>query len=144
LADQPINRREFLGRCTRAGLSVAAAGALGVGFYDGRAPEMISSGGASVQIPDFSIAEMKAKICIARGMAQGMDRAAAVQQAFAALGGMKTFVKPGERVLLKGQRRLCLAARPGRHLPSGSGGSSRKALPGRRRIPGHRDGQPHQ
>jgi uncharacterized protein (DUF362 family) len=101
LADQPINRREFLGRCTRAGLSVAAAGALGVGFYDGRAPEMISSGGASVQIPDFSIAEMKAKICIARGMAQGMDRAAAVQQAFAALGGMKTFVKPGERVLLK-------------------------------------------
>jgi hypothetical protein len=32
---------------------------------------------------------------------QGMDRAAAVRQAFAALGGMKAFVKPGERVLLK-------------------------------------------
>jgi hypothetical protein len=39
MADQPINRREFLGRCTRAGLSVAAAGALGIGFYDGQGPE---------------------------------------------------------------------------------------------------------
>lgn len=44
---------------------------------------------------------MKGKLCIARGTVQGMDRAATVRAAFEALGGMKAFVKPGERVLLK-------------------------------------------
>ena len=97
MTEPTINRREFIGRCTRAGLSVAAAGALGIGFYDGKAPEMITGDRASVEIPDFSIAERKGRICIARGM----NRAAAVEQAFAALGGMQAFVKPGERVLLK-------------------------------------------
>ncbi len=101
MAESPINRREFIGRCTLAGLSVAAAGALGIGFYDGKAPEPFIDASASVQIPDFSIAEMKGKICIARATAQVMDRAAAAEQAFAAMGGMKAFVKPGERILLK-------------------------------------------
>ena len=96
-----MDRREFLGRCTRAGLSVTAAGALGIGFYDGREPEMVTDDTASVRIPDFSITERKGRICIARGMARGMDRAAVVGQAFAALGGMQAFVKPGEHVLLK-------------------------------------------
>jgi uncharacterized protein (DUF362 family) len=40
---------------------------------------------------------MKGSVCIARGT----DRTATVGQAFAALGGMAAFVKPGERVLLK-------------------------------------------
>ncbi|BBO70787.1 hypothetical protein DSCA_47170 [Desulfosarcina alkanivorans] len=97
MTEPTINRREFIGRCTRAGLSVAAAGALGIGFYDARAPEMVPGDRSSVQIPDFSIAEGKGRLCIARGA----DRAAAVEQAFAALGGMQAFVKPGERVLLK-------------------------------------------
>ena len=101
MTEPTINRRQFIGRCTRAGLSVAAAGALGIGFYDGKAPEALSDTTTMVQIPDFSIAEMSGKICIARGTAQNMDRAATVRQAFEALGGMKTFVKPGERVLLK-------------------------------------------
>jgi uncharacterized protein (DUF362 family) len=52
-----------------------------------------------VQIPDFSIAEMKAQDLHRPGNRDGQN--AAVQQAFAALGGMKAFVKPGERVLLK-------------------------------------------
>ena len=96
-----INRRQFIGRCTRAGLSVAAAGALGIGFYDDKTPPALSDAKETVQIPDFSIPEMRGKICIARGAAQGMDRAGTVRQAFEALGGMKAFVKPGERVLLK-------------------------------------------
>ena len=62
-----INRRQFIGRCTRAGLSVAAAGALGIGFYDGKAPPALSDAKETVQIPDFSIPEMRGKICIARG-----------------------------------------------------------------------------
>ncbi|MFO7714430.1 DUF362 domain-containing protein [Desulfosarcina sp.] len=92
-----IDRREFLARCVRAGLSVAAAGALAIGFYDRKGPDGVSDAGALVRIPDFSISGMKGKLCIARGT----DRAATVKQAFAALGGMNEFVKPGERVLLK-------------------------------------------
>ena len=97
MTEATINRRQFIGRCTRAGLSVAAAGALGIGFYDGQPPAALSNATATVQIPDFSIAELSGKICIARGT----DRTEAVRQAFDALGGMKAFVKPGERVLLK-------------------------------------------
>ena len=93
----PLDRREFLRRCTRAGVSVAAAGALGIAFYQANAPDAFSDAAASVLIPDFSIPEMRGKICIARGT----DRSASVRQAFAALGGMSALVKPGERVLLK-------------------------------------------
>jgi uncharacterized protein (DUF362 family) len=92
-----IDRREFLNRCTRAGLSAAAAGLLGLGFHDAKGPEASSEPAVTVSIPDYSRAAMKGKICIARGM----DRTASVRQAFRALGGMKAFIKPGERVLLK-------------------------------------------
>lgn len=95
--DPAINRREFMGRCTRAGLSVAAAGALGLGFYTAKAPGASSDAVSRVRIPDYAVEAMKGKICIARGT----DRAATVRQALAALGGMQAFVKPGERVLLK-------------------------------------------
>ncbi len=92
-----MNRREFMGRCTRAGLSVAAAGALGIGLYRRQPPSGVQAAASSLQIPDFSIAEMAPTLCIARGT----DRSVTVRQAFAALGGMAAFVKPGERVLLK-------------------------------------------
>jgi uncharacterized protein (DUF362 family) len=92
-----MNRREFMGRCARAGLSVAAAGALSIGFYRRHPPSGVQETAAALQIPDFSVAEMSPALCIARGN----DRSIAVRQAFAALGGMAAFVKPGERVLLK-------------------------------------------
>jgi uncharacterized protein (DUF362 family) len=95
--DPPIDRREFMARCTRAGLSVAAASAVSLGFYSSKAPEGFSDSSASVEIPDFSIAEMPPRICIAHGT----DRAVTVRQAFAALGGMQAFIKPDDRVLLK-------------------------------------------
>lgn len=95
--ESAIDRREFLGRCTRAGLSAAAAGILGLGFYDAKGPDVSSEPAVSVNIPDYSNAAMKGKICIAHGM----DRAKAVRQAFQALGGMQAFIRPGERVLLK-------------------------------------------
>ena len=97
MTDRPIDRREFLGRCTRAGLSVAAAGVLGLGFYDTTGPGWSTDATETVQIPDFSGPGTRRKICIARGA----DRTAAVRQAFAALGGMAAFVNPGEQVLVK-------------------------------------------
>lgn len=95
--DRAINRREFLGRCTRAGLSVAAAGAIGLGRYDHDVPVAPTENVQTVNIPDYSMENMSGKICIANGS----DRAVTTRQAFAALGGMAAFIKPGERILLK-------------------------------------------
>jgi len=97
LTEPTINRREFLGRCTRAGLSAAAAGAMGFGFYDARPPAARPMESGSLSIPDYSIDRLRGKICIARGT----DRAETARKAFAVLGGMGAFVQPGERVLLK-------------------------------------------
>ena len=76
---------------------MAAAAALGIGFYRGNPPDASSQGPVATTLPDYSVAETKGQICIARGS----KRAVAVEQAFAALGGLAAFVKPGERVLLK-------------------------------------------
>ena len=94
----PLNRREFIGRCTRAGLTVAAAGALGIGLHQTGAPRPDTQTQSSVvQLPDYRVTAMQGRICIAHGA----DRKATVRQAFQALGGMQAFVRPGERVLLK-------------------------------------------
>ena len=94
----PINRREFIGRCTRAGLYAAAAGSLGIGLHQTDIPRSDSNGVTSLdKFPDYSVSALQGKICIARGT----DRATTVRQAFEALGGMQAFIKPGERVLLK-------------------------------------------
>ena len=97
MSEQPINRREFIRRSTRAGLAVAAAGALGLGLHDRQPPDGRSESRSVGQIPDYSRPEMQGNLCIARGT----DRSEAVRQAFLALGGMSEFVEPGERVLLK-------------------------------------------
>jgi len=97
LTEPSINRREFIGRCTRAGISVAAAGALGFGFFEREPPGGDTEGPNRVEIPDYAMAGTQGRICIARGG----DRAPSLDQALAALGGMNAFIKPGERVLIK-------------------------------------------
>jgi uncharacterized protein (DUF362 family) len=135
-----INRREFLGRCTRAGLSVAAAGALGIGFYDSQPPTALSEAGETVQIGNFSIADTRGKICIARGT----DRAVAVRQAFEALGGMKAFVKPGERVLLKVNAAFASPPSLGATSHPDLVAAVVRLVHGCRCVPGDRNRQPHQ
>jgi uncharacterized protein (DUF362 family) len=91
-------RREFLIRCAKAGLSVCTAGVLFYWFYDPYGPQRGSRkqiGG--VRLADFSISGQKP----AMGIARGADRAQTVRQALQAVGGIDTFVKTGDRVLLK-------------------------------------------
>ena len=97
MIETTYDRREFIRRCTRAGLSVAVAGTLGAVCYDADPPANLSGETVSTTLPDYTVGEMAGKIRVARGT----DRAAAVRRAFADLGGMGAFVRPGERVLLK-------------------------------------------
>lgn len=93
-----VKRREFLIRCAKAGLSVFAAGALSYWFYDPHGPRRGSAKqSAGVQLADFSISGQKPRM----GIARGSERTRTVRQAMLAVGGIETFVKPGDRVLLK-------------------------------------------
>jgi uncharacterized protein (DUF362 family) len=92
-----LNRREFIGRCAKAGLAAATAGAMGYGFYDAKAPDPSRDVAVSARLPDFSIPDITPRMAIARGS----ERADTVHQALNAVGGIAEFVKPGDRVLLK-------------------------------------------
>jgi uncharacterized protein (DUF362 family) len=91
------DRRAFLRRTFKAGLCVAAAGAVGFGFHDRTPPDPLPADDPTVDLPDFSIPGMAPKMAIVRGA----DRRQTLPRALAALGGIEAFVRPGERVLLK-------------------------------------------
>ena len=96
-SDADLNRREFIGRCAKAGLAAAAAGGIGLGFYDARAPDPSQTGTVGARLPDFSVPGPAPRMAVARGN----DRSVTVLAALNALGGMASFIKPGDRVLLK-------------------------------------------
>ena len=92
-----LNRRDFLIRSTKAGLSVAAACAVGYGFYDTQGPDQSRSVRSGVTLADFSIPGQRPVMSIVRAA----DRAEAVKSALGAIGGIEKFIKGGDRVLLK-------------------------------------------
>jgi len=92
-----MNRREFLIRAGKAGASVAAACSVCGYFYDSADPGPSSGKEAAVSLPDFSVTGQARRMCVVRGE----NRTRAIQRAFDALGGIETFIKKGERVLLK-------------------------------------------
>jgi uncharacterized protein (DUF362 family) len=94
-----IGRREFITRCAKAGFALCAAGALAYRFYDPHGPQRGAPAGTAttVRLADFSIPGLTARM----GVARGADRAQTVRQALKAVGGIETFVKRGDRVLLK-------------------------------------------
>jgi uncharacterized protein (DUF362 family) len=94
---QGWSRRQFLFRSVKAGAVVLSAGTVGYLFYDSDGPAAISKKDGSIQLPDFSISGMRDRMCVARGS----DRRKTIQAALKALGGIETFIKPGDRVLLK-------------------------------------------
>jgi uncharacterized protein (DUF362 family) len=91
-----ISRRKFFARLARAGISVAVAGGIGAAFYDSKGPSgsLVKS---LVTIPDFSMPEAGRKMAVVRGE----DRGETLMKAFEALGGIGSFIKEGDRVLLK-------------------------------------------
>ncbi|MDP2988999.1 MAG: DUF362 domain-containing protein, partial [Kiritimatiellota bacterium] len=92
-----MNRREFFARSIKAGAAVAAAGAFGYWLHDKTGPSRSGQTLETVILPDFSVAGNTGKMSIVTGA----ERVKTVNCALAALGGIETFVKPGDRVLLK-------------------------------------------
>jgi len=91
-----MNRRDFLIRSAKAGITLGAATAIGYLLYDPAGPGAPVEK-SSVALPDFSVPEAGRKIAIATGD----DRIKTVNAALKALGGIECFVKKGDRVLIK-------------------------------------------
>lgn len=92
-----MNRRDFLRRAAGAGISIAAAGALGLWLHDGVGPRRGEEEGEPVRVPDFSLPDIGRRMAIVTGT----NRRETVGRAIEAMGGMETFIKKGDRVLLK-------------------------------------------
>jgi uncharacterized protein (DUF362 family) len=92
-----LNRRQFLVRSAKAGAAIAAAGAAGFWFHDAKGPDRPAEDHSDIRLPDFSIADLGAKMSIVRGQ----DRIATLRLALKSLGGIETFIKKEDRVLLK-------------------------------------------
>jgi uncharacterized protein (DUF362 family) len=92
-----FNRRQFLARLAKAGISITAACAAGFWFHDSKGPTLSKNKQSNLILPDFSIDAPGQKMSIVRGE----DRAAALRLALKSLGGIETFIKKGDRVLLK-------------------------------------------
>jgi uncharacterized protein (DUF362 family) len=92
-----LNRRQFLNRLTKAGIFVTAACAAGFWFHDTKGPFSSREKQPNLMLPDFSIGVPGQKMSIV----QGADRVATLGMALKSLGGIETFIKKGDRVLLK-------------------------------------------
>jgi len=92
-----VSRRTFLNRVLRSCALGLGAGALGLAFWDRKGPGPTQEERTSAVLPDHTVAAQAGKLAIVRGA----DRQKSVAAALSALGGMKAFVNPGERVLLK-------------------------------------------
>jgi len=91
-----IDRRKFITRMTKAGVSIAGACALGYAFYDKKGPSG-SLEASEITVPDFSLRDAGTKMAVAKGS----DRRDTISKAFEAIGGIGAFIKKGDRVLIK-------------------------------------------
>ncbi|MGD8294653.1 MAG: DUF362 domain-containing protein, partial [Desulfobacterales bacterium] len=77
-----LNRRDFMIRSAKAGTAIAAACVAGFWFHDTTGPGPPKEQDSDLQLPDFSIKNLPAKMSIVRGQ----DRIATLKQAIASLG----------------------------------------------------------
>ncbi|MFH1032938.1 MAG: DUF362 domain-containing protein [Pseudomonadota bacterium] len=96
-ADGDMDRRDFLRRALGAGLTVAAAGALGWGLYDPHGPRAGGAAQAAVKLGDYSLKDQAGRLAVVRAS----QRVPALLAGLKALGGLEAFIKRGDRVLIK-------------------------------------------
>jgi len=93
-----FERREFLARAGKAGISIAAAAGASYLLYDSKGPRPGAETKELVTLPDFSIEHQVGQIM---SVVKGPDRVKTLNKAIELLGGIERFVKPGEIVAIK-------------------------------------------
>jgi uncharacterized protein (DUF362 family) len=93
----PTDRRQFIRRIMGSALAAAGAGALGLVFWDRQGPRTGAPQAKEPTLRDFSTEGQAGKV----SRVHGKERIQTVSLALSALGGMRAFVRPGDRVLLK-------------------------------------------
>ena len=96
--DTKLERRQFLGRAGKAGISIAAAGRISYRLYDERGPRTGVDAKALVTFPDFRVPHRDGRTM---SVVKGSDRIATVNKAIELLGGIERFVGSGETVAIK-------------------------------------------
>jgi uncharacterized protein (DUF362 family) len=101
MAEKPkenLDRRQLLARAAKAGLAIAAAGAVAYTAYDKNGPPAQPQDDGLVTLPDFSVPAESGKMI---SVVKGPDRKQTVGKAIELLGGIERFVKPGDVVAIK-------------------------------------------
>jgi uncharacterized protein (DUF362 family) len=86
-----------MARSVKAGISILGACSISYWFYDNTGPSGSTQDAGDIQIPDFSMPELGQRMSIVRGS----TRNETLELALKSIGGMQTFIKRGDRVLLK-------------------------------------------
>lgn len=95
---EELDRRSFLIRSAKAGAVIAAAGLLSYRLYDSKGPPLSSDEIEELAVlKDFSVPEAGTRMSII----SGEDRIKSVNLGLKAIGGIESFIKNGDRVLIK-------------------------------------------
>ncbi len=97
-SDKKLSRRQLLARVGKAGISIAAAGAVSKLLYDSEGPKAGAGYKEQVTLKNFSVQHLPDRTI---SIAKGPDRVKTVNKAIELLGGIERFVKPGETVAIK-------------------------------------------
>jgi uncharacterized protein (DUF362 family) len=98
MTQDKISRRDFFLRCTKAGLSTAAAAVLAGLLYESDLVKISPQSASYIEAMNFSVLPLAGKTM---SIVTGSNRQTTVTKAIELLGGMQRFIKPGENVLLK-------------------------------------------
>ena len=96
--DKNLDRRQFLARSGKAGISIATAGLISYQLYDRYGPTTGVDAESLVTLPDFRVLD---KAGPTMSIIEGSDRVKTVNEAIESLGGIETFVSEGETVAIK-------------------------------------------
>ena len=86
-----------MSRTVKAGVTIAAAGGAGFWFHDSKGPGRSNEIATDLRLPEFSVPDLGPKMSIIRGR----NRRDTLRLALKSIGGIESFIKNGDRVLLK-------------------------------------------
>ncbi|MCF8117558.1 MAG: DUF362 domain-containing protein, partial [Desulfarculaceae bacterium] len=92
-----LDPRQFMQRAGKAGLGVAAIGALAWWGHDSKGPDASLGASPSVKLPSYAVAGREKRLAIVKSS----HRVPALRAGLEALGGLGAFVSAGHRVVIK-------------------------------------------